>query len=203
MYNQVLLSGKLGDGCIVRRSETSNATISFNAKHINYLLFKKKELDKIGIDTGGITYGRSGYKKTSIIPKFMTKIDTRITKVSHLSKIECIQNLNKLGLIMLYLDDGAYHKSHNTGHLYVNTFNEEELQALITKIYELYPIKKCTIQHDNKKDGRSYPYLYIPVNTMKSFKEDVKKFLEDNNIDEMLYKVGLPSTTISNESTLK
>ena len=33
--------------------------------------------------------------------------------------------------------------------------------------------------------------------------DEALDLLEDNNIDEMLYKVGLPSTTISNESTLK
>ena len=40
MLEQLLYSGKLGDGCLVKQSKTSNATITFNTICIDYLIHK-------------------------------------------------------------------------------------------------------------------------------------------------------------------
>lgn len=197
MVEQIILSGKLGDGCLVKYCK--NAIIRFNSIHLNYLIFKKIQLEMGGIRTTDISFGISGYNRQRKIPKFSSHVDERITKAYYMSKKECIENLDIIGIIMLFLDDGSYHKRAGTGNLYVNTFTLEELNALIDKIYEYYPQKKCSIYHDNKKDGRSYPYLYIPKTVMENFKKDIAMFVKTYNIPEMFYKAGLPSTTIRKE----
>lgn len=79
-------------------------------------------------------------------------------------------------------------------HIYCNEFSVEETNKLIEKFYQLYPIKACSFRWDKKKDGRKYPYIYIPVKTANVFKEDIKDFLLTNEINSMLYKVGIEST---------
>lgn len=197
MVEQLLYSGKLGDGCIVRQSPTSNASILFNTINMDYLVHKKCILEQNDISTSHITYGTSGYKKGRLIPRFSSRVDERITKVANMSKLECIKALDKQGLIYLFLDDGSLHKHKLFGNIYCNSFNDEEIQALIDKIYELYPGTRCSKLYDRKKDGRVYPYISIKKVTMFDFLIDIRKFVEKYDIQDMFYKAGIPSTTIS------
>lgn len=203
MIEQLLISGKLGDGCIVRKSSTAKAIIMFNTISMDYLIHKKVILEKNGIGTSNIHYGMSGYKKGRKIPRFSSHVDTRITKVSEMSILECINKLDKIGLIYLFLDDGSLHQKRRFGNLYCNSFKEDEVEALIQKIWELYPIKRCSKLFDKKKDGRVYPYITIKRDTMEAFLIDLQNFLNKYEIKDMFYKAGLPSTTISDESTFK
>ena len=201
MLKQLLLSAKLGDGCYIK--QRVNASLSFNSVALNYLIHKKIILEKNGINTSHLSYGYSGYKLKKKIPRFYTKVDERLTEIYNMSKLECIQQLNKIGLIYLYLDDGSIHKRNGTGHIYCNSFSIEETETLINKIYELYPIKRASINYDRKKDGRCYPYVYIPKIVMIDFVKDVKNFLNKYDINDMLYKTVIPSTTIPKGSTLE
>lgn len=201
MLKQLLLSAKLGDGCYVKQCK--NAILIFNSTTINYLVHKKVILEKYGIRTSSLSYGVSGYKPNKKIPKFSTRVDERLTEIYDMSKLECITQLDKIGLIYLYLDDGSIHKRNGTGHIYCNSFSIEEVNALIDKIYELYPIKKSSINYDKKKDGRCYPYVYIPKVVMLDFLKDVKNLLVEYDIKDMFYKAEIPSTTIPKGSTLK
>lgn len=201
MLEQLLYSGKLGDGCLVHRAKTS--VIIFSSKCLNYLVHKKLILEINGIRTSNITYGKSGYTGRYDIARFSSYSDLRIENVYDMSKCTCIKNLNKLGLIYLFLDDGSLHKKAKTGHIYCNSFTDEEVEVLIDKIWELYPIKRCSKLYDKKKDGRCYPYIYISKYTMKEFVKDVAKFVTYYNITDMFYKADLPSTTIPNGSTSK
>lgn len=118
-----------------------------------------------------------------------------------MSKETIIDNLDYFGYLMYYLDDGAYHKAHRTMHLYCNSFTDSEVDYLIQKIYELFPIKPCCKRVDKKKDGRSYPYLYVPVDTVKAIIAYYKDFmLNEPLLHCMLYKLGLPPQTIEKQS---
>jgi len=197
MIEQLLISGKLGDGCLVRRNENSNAFIMFNSTTMDYLIHKKVELEKAGIGTTRITYGTSGYIKNKKIPKFTTRVDKRITKVYDMSKLECIKNLDKIGLIYLFLDDGSLHKKKLFGNIYCNTFNDIEVSELINKINYYYPLANAKKLYDRKKDGRCYPYIIIHKLGMLEFLKDIQEFVIKYDINDMFYKAGLPSTTIS------
>ena len=107
-----------------------------------------------------------------------------------MSTIEILHKLDIQGLVYYFLDDGTYHQRKHFGHLYCNTFSDDEVEVLIDVLYKFYPQKRCTKRFDRKKDGRQYPYIYIPVVVMNEFKKDIKNFLEENNIDSLMYKVG-------------
>lgn len=194
-YEQILLSGKLGDGGIV--TQVKNSYIVFNTINEDYLIYKQNRLKEAGFEVSTIKrYGKSGYKKDKVIPSVSTKVDARITDVKDLSVSEAIGYLDKTGFIQLYLDDGSYKANKKVAHLYINSFSEEEVVAMVDKIEELYGHKRCSIYRDKKKDGRSFPYLYIPTVTMAAMIGDIQKFLIDNKLYSLYYKGGLPSTTI-------
>ena len=196
MYNQLLLSLKIGDGCYhtqTKLSEDKHYSLLLNSINLQYVLHKKNELEKLGIKTSKVHKGKSGYKKSSVIYSISTRLHPLLTQIGNMTNIEVINNLNKEGLIYYYLDDGSYHKTRHHMHLYCNTFNQEELECLINKIYEQYPIKPCTIHYDKKKDGRCYPYLYVPRKVVDVFKDDVYDFLieNDGSLEELKEKTEL------------
>ena len=205
--NQCLLSSKLGDGGFYLNGKTHY--FLFVSKEKDYLMYKLNQLREAGIPMKDSPVGitKSGYKEGNFSFSFITRNSEKLSKVALMSVREAVDAMSLDGLIMFYLEDGTFHQRKHFMHIYCNTFSVEEAQYLIEKIYSLYPIKKCAIRWDKKKDGRKYPYLYIPVSVANVFKEDVKTFLEDNKIYSLLYKVGIsPSTTIENtnsESTLE
>lgn len=200
--NPIILSGKLGDGCIYKNNkEQQDYNISFSSINLDYLLYKRDELSKL-VKVSNIRTQKLGYKIGAISYMFATHKNNQITNIANLNISECIDALDKLSLVMFYLDDGTYHQRKHFMHLYCNKFTIEETEKLIDKIYSLYPQKRGALRWDVKKDGRRYPYIYIPVKTANEFKKDVEKFLLDNEIYSMLYKVGIdsPSETIENIS---
>lgn len=192
---QLLLSLKIGDGCYITQSRNRN-TYSLKSSSVNadYLKYKKDVLSKFGIVVRD-TKCYSGYKKGSQFAGFDTRINPHISKVGQMTKIEVLKNLDCNGLIYYYLDDGSLHKHKNTMHIYCNTFNDEEVQELINILYRLFPIKRCSVHLDKKKDGRVFPYMYLPVCVAYEFSKIVRKFLIENNINSLLYKTISPSQT--------
>ena len=193
---QLVYSLKLGDGCFVKNSSgerfgTSTYYVQCSSVNLDYISHKKSILDKLGVYTRPISdKGKSGYKKDSKIYYFWTRVHPLITKVGNMSVLEILDNLDIEGLVYFFLDDGTFHQNKHFGHIYCNTFNDEEVEKLIDVMFHFYPQKRCVKRVDRKKDGRQYPYIYIPVVVMNEFKKDVQKFLEDNEIYSLLYKVG-------------
>ena len=103
---------------------------------------------------------------------------------------DILHNLDKQGLVYYFLDDGTFHQKKHFGHLYCNTFSDEEVETLIDVFYKFYPQKRCSKRIDKKKDGRQYPYIYIPVVVMNEFREDIYNFLTENDIVSLKYKIG-------------
>lgn len=197
-FRNLLISGKLGDGCLVQQTPNSSAHISFVSANPDYLTFKRDIVAPIA----GATKFRpkeSGFKKGKFNLTFSSRVHTEIQEVRNLTILEAIAELNKESFVQLYLDDGSYHKRNHMMHIYCNSFSIEEVNALTDKIYEMYPIKRAKIYWDRKKDGRKYPYIAINKATANVIKKDVEKFLIEEEIYSMLYKVGiydLPSETI-------
>lgn len=202
-YCQALLSSKLGDGGFYKNGN-GDYYFGFVCKELMYLKFKRdfilkrnRKLRLLGSEP--ITKVFSGYKEGSYSYSFRTNRHRSLKSIAEMSVEEAIDNLDLDGLIMFYLEDGTYHKNKHFMHIYCNTFTIEECNYLIEKIYKFYPIKKCAIRYDRKKDGRKYPYIYIPVSVSNIFKLDVLEFIRLNDLACFLYKVGdSPSTTIEN-----
>lgn len=194
---QLLYSLKLGDGCFITQRKTANKTYRVQTSSIkfDYLKYKENILNKYGIETKDVKC-TSGYKVESKIYGFTTHVNRQVTEVGRMSKLEIINKLDINGLICYYLDDGSLHKTKHTMHLYTCSFTDLEVDYLIEKIYELFPIKKCNKRYERKKDGRIFPLIYIPVAVAKEFNNYVRDFLLHNNINSMLYKTFLPSQTI-------
>lgn len=193
--SQLLYSLKIGDGCFVTQcKDKSNKRPHYYLKsmsiNLDYLSHKKSEIEKLGIITQPLHTGKSGYKESSVIYNFATRNHYLISKVGNMSVTEVLNKLNKEGLVYYFLDDGTFHQKKHFGHLYCNTFTDDEVQTLIEVMYKFYPQKKCAKRIDKKKDGRQYPYIYIPVVVMDEFRKDVKDFLEKYEIKSLMYKVG-------------
>lgn len=193
--SQLLYSLKIGDGSFVQNStgeRFGKATYSLliNSINLDYLVHKKTELERQGIITQPLRTAKSGFKENSIIYVFGTRIHNHITQVAHLSITEILHRLDVQGLVYFFLDDGTFHQKKHFGHIYCNTFNDEEVELLINVMYKFYPQKRCVKRLDKKKDGRQYPYIYIPVVVMNEFRKDIQKFLEENSINSLMYKVG-------------
>lgn len=202
MYNnQLLLSAKFGDACYVNMGK--NYKVMFQNKNLDYLSYKKNELNKLGIYTRDFQTVKSGYKKGSFSYSLDTRVNSILTEYAEIPNIQAIRAFNKEGLILFYLDDGTYHQNKHFMHLYCNTFSDIEVDELIKVFFKHYPQKLCAKRVDRKKDGRSYPYIYIPVVVAEVFKKDVHKFLIKNDIPSLLYKTGLPSQTIESRISNK
>ena len=196
---QLLLSLKLGDGCFITQRKTLSKTYYLKVNSINsdYLGYKESVLNKYGIATKPIKC-QSGYNKESNIKGFTTLTVSEVSEIGNMSISNIIKDLDILGLTYYYLDDGSLHKHKHFMHLYCNSFSIDESKELVDKIYEIFPQKKCSLHFDRKKDGRVFPYIYIPCSVSKVFTLYVRKFLLDNDINSMLYKTFLPSQTIEN-----
>ena len=193
--SQLLYSLKLGDGSFVTQCKDKsnpkpNYYLMATSINLDYISHKKSQLDHLGIITHPLHTGKSGYKDTSIIYNFSTRNHHLISRVGNMNTIDIINSLNIEGLVYLFLDDGTFHQKKHFGHICCNTFSDVEVETLIKVMYKFYPQKLCSKRVDRKKDGRQYPYIYIPVAVMNEFRKDVGKFLKDNHIESLMYKVG-------------
>lgn len=183
----IVLNAIVGDGCIVKQNNGSY--LQFTSTSLDWITFKRdlcKEFKPTNLRTQPSGYGG---KKTIYV--FSTPQHDSISKSENFTIEECIEMLTKTDLIMWYLDDGTYHQKKHFMHLYCNMFTEEQSELLADKIFSLYPVKRPSLRWDKKKDGRKYPYLYIPVKTSNEFKIDVENFLKENDIQSLFYKVGI------------
>lgn len=196
---QILLSAKLGDGSYAKCPTNINYCFRFTSYKLDYISHVKSQIDKLGYYTGNLATTKSGFKKGSFGYTFSTRVHPYFTKIALMSISEALDLITKLGLCYLFLDDGSLHKHKFFGHIYCNSFNDAEVEKLIEVMYKYYPQKKCSKRIDKKKDGRKYPYIYIPVQVMNVFKEDVKKLIDKYELHSFDYKVVSPSQTIERQ----
>lgn len=195
---QLLLSLKIGDGGYVTQSKGKTYHLTTNSVNEDYVLYKQHKLEQNGIITRTRHNLYSGYVKDKRLFGFFTHIDDNVSKVGNMSVKDVLNDLDLLGLIYYYLDDGSLHKTKHFMHIYCNSFTVEEAGLLIEVLYKYFPQKRCALRWDKKKDGRSFPYLYVPTCVAREFSIAVRQLLIDNNIHSLLYKTIPPSQTIEN-----
>lgn len=194
----IAVNAKLGDGCLNIPPNCINARALFNGKNVQWISFKRDLAIKKGYRVSQLKQAYSGYKDSMSLVQFSTSVDKRLTEAFFADRYEFLKNLSNFDLILWYIDDGSWHRSRKTMHLYCNMLNESEMQELIDRIGFLYGI--CpTPRQDRKKDGRSYPYLYFPRLLVEKFRKDVFHFLKVHELDSLYYKVGETSETIREE----
>jgi hypothetical protein len=196
IYNQLLLSAKIGDAYICRtnKSNSKNFSVTFSSKHKDYLLFKASMLKKHNFKPGGLRSVPSGYKRGSYVFEQYICADERITEIAAMNNFACINNFKKEALIYLYLDDGSLYKTLDI-NIYCSSLKVEEAEYLSNVINKVYiSDKPSKVLIDN-----IYPYIFINRKQAKLFLNDIKKFVLNNNLEMFYYKINeSPSTTIEN-----
>lgn len=116
---QLLLSLRIGDGCFVNQRKTLSKTYHVQTSSINkdYLMQKEKVFNAYKIKTRAMRCV-SGYKEDSDICGFVTATTPEITCVGNMDKLSVIDQLDILGLIYYYLDDGSLHKTKHYMNIY-------------------------------------------------------------------------------------
>lgn len=203
---QLFLTSRIGDGyCGLHSRSTlegkANAHITYMGIERDYIQYKHDIISNYyTCNDVKLKDNSAGYNKKGTIYTFNVFSHPDITAIYKMSKIDIINQLDYFGYLMYFFDDGSYHIIRNTMHLYCNSFTPEEVDALKQKVFELFPYKMCRNRIDKKKDGRQYPYLYVPRVTVEAIKEYYTEFMNKTPaLNCMRYKLNLPSQTIRNE----
>lgn len=185
-YSKMAINARLGDGTL---GKGKNANITFMSTDKALLEFKAAKLAEEGY--GELRWGTqvSGYGGKKTIYNVTTHVNEKATTVRDLPLETLITLVDREDLILWYIDDGSWHKSRNTMHLYSNMLTECQSQILIKRIGALYGVEP-RLRIDRKKDGRQFYYLYFPRELVNRFRPDVKKYLTDANLTSLYYKFG-------------
>lgn len=195
---QILLTTKIGDGAFSQVSPTGKVSAMYSSILKDYMLYKQRVLSAdYACGDVKLRDNSLGFNKNGIIYALSTHFDKHIAELSLYSKEKVIEMLDYFGYLVYYFDDGSYHKRAKTMHVYCNAFTDHEVDCLITKIFMMFGGKVPAKRIDRKRDGRAYPYIYIPVSTTREIVSCYKEFVENRPLLHcMLYKLGLPSQTI-------
>src|SRR5690625_183751 len=189
VFNRIAKNARLGDGYVGIGTNNVNAKAQFYTTNQEMLFHKRRMCEEDGIVVGNIGTQKSGYGGTKTIYNFYVRVDERFTKVVNSPLIDIIKDLTEEDIFLWYLDDGSWHKTTNTMHLYSNGLNKEESEVLIEVISNLYGVKPI-IRIDRKRDGREFFYLYFPRDLVRIIRPKIKQYILNNSLDSLLYKVG-------------
>lgn len=189
MYSRIAKNAKLGDGCVTISNKSRNAHLSFTSTDFEVLKMKMRMCEEEGLSCGKFGTQLSGYGGTKTIYKFSVRVDEKITEIFNADIFDLIKSIDKEDLFLWLIDDGSWHKRQRLFHLYCNMFDDEQTNALIESINELYGIKPA-MRKDRKRDGREFNYLYFPRRLTMLVRPEFKKYLEQKHLSSMFYKVG-------------
>lgn len=186
-YSRAVKNARLGDG-MVTNSKTV-ASVTYISTDLSLLKYKERMLLKEG---AGITVKKtqeSGYggEKTIHVYASESSSEFKITADAPLEDI--LKDLTKEDLYLWYLDDGSWHLCRRTMHLYSNSLDKDQSNLLISRIKELYGIEPA-LRVDRKQDGRQFYYLYFPRKLVRIIRPEVERFISENGLETMYYKVG-------------
>ena len=189
---QVFLTARLGDGCI-HHTKSNSWIYTTNCKHIEYLEFKKSLIGKGNISI----LPRNGYSKTPIYQMYGGAFPS-LELIKNLPLKEVLNNLDYLGLILWFYDDGSLHKTKLFYNLNTQGFSEEVNKELFVPFFLKFGIKaKPTIER--KKDGREFWYLRVGK---YDGAYEISELLNKYKVNCFDYKVW-SSETIQNWSKLQ
>ena len=191
---EIIIAMTIGDGHLRMNKRGKNASfeIEHSTKQKEYLLYKKKILEKI-LKIKGKTYENN--KKNSIRVSFKTNIlFTNIYNKMYIDKKKTLINIidvfSETMFVFLFLDDGTAKTKKTKKGIFIdqfafstNCFSFEECKLLKNKIEELWGIKA------NVATDRGQPRITI---SNKKDKEVLKLILDKHisKIPSMSYKTN-------------
>lgn len=163
-------------------------------KQLEYLKFKQS---LFGLDNFRIRRSKSGYAKTNVYQGHIP-IDDNICQTLindgcihdhhfYITKEFC-ERLTPISLALWYLDDGTCRHLNNDVYknatygspsieISTNSFSFEEVQLLIDVLRDKFNINS-NIRH-NKKNGKDYPSIYIPVSETQQFMKLIAPYVPE------------------------
>lgn len=205
MLSRIGKNARLGDGRI--NPNINTAAVFFYSTDSELLRHKENLMNAEGLEVTVRKTQESGYGGTKTIHVIHSSSNEEILKVAKAPIESLIESLDKEDLYLWYLDDGSWHISRNTMHLYSNELDKSQSELLMNRIKDLYGIKP-RLRIDRKQDGRQFYYLYFPRDLVRIFRPEVKAYIEKHGIDTMMYKVGgkdyeeAPKTYLTNDEVL-
>ena len=133
---QIALGTSLGDGSLsipADRSLNARLIITHSLKQRDYLYYKFSFLENL---FSGTRPSKSGYSGEEEIQGY-SKCSPEFTKILKMGKAERVKNLDWLGLVILFLDDGSYNKVCKGGTIACYTFDNDARSELVKKLNSL------------------------------------------------------------------
>lgn len=153
---QVLLTGKFGDGCLVKTPASVMYTACcIHQEYINYKaallgdLFKKVH-----------TVENKGFKR-GVIHRLYSIADPRVALICDESLEESFSRMDSLGLALWIYDDGTKHKDKEFYQINTQRFSKEfQEDVLVPELKNKFDITAKVIP-ERKQDGREFWYLRV------------------------------------------
>lgn len=178
----------LGDGRI-HVNKNGSVRLYFYSTSKQLIDFKESVLNKEGHEFSVRGTQRSGYGSSTVIYNASTAGIDELSNIHRENISDILKELTELDLFLWYIDDGSWHISRNTMHLYSNSLNYEESKILIKRIEELLGIEP-RLRIDKKTDGREFYYLYFPRALVREVRGRWLKWCKELNLSDYFYKFG-------------
>lgn len=188
LQNQILLSGKLGDGNFKKNGKNHYYRESHAEDEKEYLEWKMNKLGEHIITKNGLYKIKKGGWNVQQMYGFMTRTSPVFTDYKNLNVTETIRRLDHRGLIMYLLDDGWYSGNYKNWHFFISggTLTLDDLKTLCVQ-FDKYNIRDVHIV-GNKRYDISIPkennnYLYeMATEFMPNDIDIIKKKFEQINL---------------------
>lgn len=157
---QVLLTGKFGDGCLLKSTNNIDYHYSTNCIHKEYVEYKAKLLGELITKKGICEQINNGYKN-NVIYRLSTCSSPLITDIKNLTLEESLNLIDELGFALWLYDDGSLHKTKYFYNINTQKYSKEiNEDILIPFLKNRFDIKaKSTIER--KSNGNEYWYLRV------------------------------------------
>ena len=177
---QIILGGLLGDlHCrITHTSKNARLEGGHGSNQIGYLDYKTKLLGRLNWTVRLAKDGSTHYESKSFqcLNEYYTLFYPNRRKLVNKTTLD---RLDKLGLLIWYLDDGNYHLRDKTSRIYTNCFSYEE-QLIIKKWFEdKWNISPKIYQYkdQNNYPGKIWYYLNFSVSETKKLHDLFVNFI--------------------------
>lgn len=184
----------LGDGYITKyypKKANSFLGCRQSQKQKEFLLYKKKELEKLGFKVSELYDTSNNYGKSFTIHCNDKKLFNQLRLVLYPKNNKTIKRkwLNKMSakdLAVWYMDDGSLTKRGKSAYvsLHTNGFNKKEHDIIIKYFKQVWNIKP-TLRVVKRKNRNQTYFLTFSVEETRKFLEIVRPFV----IQAMSYKV--------------
>lgn len=172
IQRQILISGKLGDGNYKKNGKYNYLyRESHSQSELEYLEWKMNMLSNM-ITKSKIRKIKQGGFGNQQMYEFSTITSPTFISYANMSNIDAISELNLLGIILYYFDDGWLNKKYP--YLSCGTMSNEECIAIQNKLKE-FGIDSVIRNHNKYKEIR------FDKNSIDIMKNEIIKYMDENN----------------------